>query len=185
MVSRICESLFSVLFPSDCRSCASPPLNISRLAVCPACLEQIHPVRGKICSVCDDPVLSSYAEHNPDSLRRCPICRRVERRFERAVAYGSDEGGLRELVHRLRYNGVRPAAGVLGRMRSEAMQTLEPVLEDATVLVTPVPLFKMRRRQQGFNRAELIAPLPRQKRLGLYSLLKNSLLGGAALQALR
>jgi predicted amidophosphoribosyltransferase len=183
LVSRICESLFSVLFPSDCRICASPLLNISRPQ---ACLEQIHTVRGKIRSVRDDRVLSSHAEHDPDGLRRCPICRRVERPFERAVAYGSDEGGLRELVHLLKYNGVRPAAGVLGRILSEAMQTfVGPALEDATVLVIPVPLFKMRRRQRGFNRAELIATLPRQKRFGLYSLLKNSLLGGAALPALR
>jgi ComF family protein len=159
LVSRICESLFSVLFPSDCRICASPLLNISRLPVCPACLEQIHPVRGKVCSICGDRVLSSYVEHDPDGLRRCPICRRVERPFERAVAYGSYEGGLREMVHLLKYNGVRPAAGVLGRMLSEAMQTLETVLilKDATVLVIPVPLFKSRRRQRGFNQAELIA----------------------------
>ena len=148
-----------MLFPSDCRICASPLLNISRLPVCPACLEQIHPVRGKVCSICGDRVLSSYVEHDPDGLRRCPICRRVERPFERAVAYGSYEGGLREMVHLLKYNGVRPAAGVLGRMLSEAMQTLETVLilKDATVLVIPVPLFKSRRRQRGFNQAELIA----------------------------
>jgi ComF family protein len=159
LVNRICESLFSVLFPSDCRICASPLLNISRLPVCSACLEQIYPVRGKVCSICGDRVLSSYAEHDPDGLRRCPICRRVERPFERAVAYGSYEGGLRELVHLLKYNGVRPAAGVLGRMLFEAMQTLDPVLllKDATVLVIPVPLYKSRRRQRGFNQAELIA----------------------------
>jgi predicted amidophosphoribosyltransferase len=183
LVSRICETLFSVLFPSDRRSCAFPLLSISWLHVCPACLDQIHPVRGKVYSVCTDRVLSSYAEHDPDGLRRGPICR-VERPFERAVAYGSYQGGLRELFHLLKYNGVRPAAGVLGRMLSETMQTLEPVLEDATVLLIPVPLFKSRRRQRGFNWAELIAPLPGQKRFGLRSLLKNSLLGGAALPAL-
>jgi predicted amidophosphoribosyltransferase len=182
LVSRICESLLSVLVPSDCLICDSPLLNISRL---PACLEQIRPLRGKVGFVCGDRVLSAYAEHDPDGMRRCLIRRRVERRFERTVAYGSYEGGLRELVHLLKYNGVRPAAGVLGRMLSEAMQTLEPVLENATALVIPVPLFKSRRRQRGFIWAELIAPLPRQKRFGLYSLLKNSLLGGAALPAPR
>jgi ComF family protein len=156
-VSRIFESLFSVLFPSDCRICASPLLNISRLPVCPACLDQIHPVRGKVCSICGDRVLSSYAEHDPDGLRRCPACRRLDRPFERAVAYGSYEGGLRELVHLLKYNGVRPAAVALGRLLSQAIRTLEPALDDANILVIPVPLFKTRRRQRGFNQAELIA----------------------------
>ncbi len=32
---RAAESLFSVLFPSDCRICGEPLLNISRLPVCP------------------------------------------------------------------------------------------------------------------------------------------------------
>ena len=156
MVSRTCESLLSVLVPSACRICDSPLLKISRIRVCPACLEQIRPFRGKVGSVCGDRVPSSYAEHDPDGMRRCLIRRRVERRFERTVAYGSYEGGLRELVHLLKYNGVR----------SDAMQTLEPVLEDAPALSIPVPLFKSRRRRRGFNRAESIAPLPRQKDLG-------------------
>ena len=37
----------------------------------------------------------------------CPHCRRVERPYARAVAYGSYDGGIRELIHLLKYNGVR------------------------------------------------------------------------------
>jgi len=160
---RIAESLFSVLFPSDCRICAEPLLNISRLPVCPDCLASIHPVRGKICSICGERVLSSYAELDDDGLRRCPVCRRVDRPFGRAVAYGSYDGGLRELVHLLKYNGVRPAAKVLGRMLADAMVALEPSFDEAglfdqgSIAVIPVPLYKSRRRERGFNQAELIA----------------------------
>ena len=156
-IQRAAESLFSVLFPSDCRLCAIPLLNISRLPVCPDCLEQIHAIRGKVCSVCGDRVLSSYAIDDASGLRICPICRRVERPFQRAVAYGSYDGGLRELIHLLKFSGVRPAAGVLGRMLAESIAALEPALEQATVLVIPVPLFKGKRHQRGFNQAESIA----------------------------
>ena len=107
-------------------------------------------------------MLSSYAEWDADGLRRCPVCRRIDRPFERAVAYGSYEGGLRELIHLLKYNGVRPAAKVLGRMLAEALTALEPAFEQltfeqATILVIPVPLHKTKRRQREFNQAELIA----------------------------
>jgi ComF family protein len=107
-------------------------------------------------------VLSSYAELDADGLRICPVCRRIERPFNRAVAYGSYEGGLRELVHLLKYNGVRPAAAVLGRMLSEAIADLEstfehPAMFDQTIAVIPVPLYKTKLRQRGFNQAELIA----------------------------
>jgi len=154
---RSAESLFSVLFPSDCRICGLPLLNISRLPVCPDCVNGISAVEGRVCSICGERVLSSYALSDDDGWVRCPECRRVERPFERAVAYGSYEGGLRELVHLLKYNGVRPAARVLGRMLAEALAGLEAEFGQETVLVIPVPLFQGKRRQRGFNQAELIA----------------------------
>jgi ComF family protein len=114
-------------------------------------------VRGKVCSLCGERVLSSYAEFDADGLRRCPVCRRIDHPFERAVSYGGYEEGLRELIHLLKYNGVRPAAQVLGRMLAEAFPKLELAFDGGTLLVVPVPLFKSRRRQRGFNQAELIA----------------------------
>jgi len=149
--------LFSVLFPSDCRICGLPLLNVSRLPVCPDCLDEISPVEGRVCSICGERVLSSYALADDDGWVRCPVCRRIERPFERAVAYGSYEDGLRELVHLLKFNGVRPAARVLGRMLAGALAGLEPEFGKETVLVIPVPLFKGKRRQRGFNQAEVIA----------------------------
>jgi ComF family protein len=87
----------------------------------------------------------------------CPLCRRVAPPFAKAVAYGSYQGGLREMVHLLKYAGVLPAAKVLGRMVGEAIAVLEPVFGDGTILAVPVPLHKAKRRQRGFNQAELIA----------------------------
>ena len=67
---------------------------------------------------------------------------------------------------------MRPAAKVLGRMLAEALTALEPDFEQASsdqgkserqmfdqapILVIPVPLYKTKRRQRGFNQAELIA----------------------------
>ena len=137
-------------------------MNISRLPVCPSCLAAVHAVRGKVCSICGDRVFSAYAECDPQGLRRCPVCRRLKRPFDRAVAYGSYESGLRELIHLLKYNGVRPAAKILGRMLAEALIRLEPAFEQLTfeqapILVIPVPLYKAKKRQRGFNQAELIA----------------------------
>ena len=156
-VRRAAAGVFSVLFPSDCRICGQPLLNISRLPVCPQCLAEMEPVRGKVCSTCGERVLSTYALADDDGLIRCPLCRRLDRPFERAVAYGSYEDGLRELIHLLKYNGVRPAAAILGRMLAESITILLPLFEQKPVLVIPVPLHKSKRRQRSFNQAELIS----------------------------
>jgi ComF family protein len=164
------ESLFSVLFPSDCRICGMPLLNISRLPVCPHCLAGMRPIADEVCSVCGERVFSAYADNDSGGLLRCPLCRRIERPFARAVAYGSYDGGLRELIHLLKYNGVRPAASVLGRMLAEAIAPLEPGFEQAKVLVIPVPLYKVKRRQRGFNQVELITRAALKHQAGRFEL---------------
>jgi len=137
-------------------------LNISRLPVCPHCLDSIRPASRKACAICGDRVFSAYAQKDDDGLRRCPVCRRIRRPFDRALAYGSYEAELRELIHLLKYNGIRPAAKVLGGFLAEALATARPGIEQLTfeqlaILVIPVPLYKRKLRERGFNQAELIA----------------------------
>src|SRR5215469_8848167 len=148
-IRRTAESPLSVRFPSDCCLCSLPLLNISRLPACPDGLGLIEPIRGKVCSICG----------HDDGLRRCAVCRRVDRPFERAVAYGSYDGGLREWVHLLKFHGlkfhgVKPAANVLGRMLGEAIVKLEL---GGKILVIAVPLYRAKPGQRGFPQAELIA----------------------------
>lgn len=85
----------------------------------------------------------------------CGRCRRAEPPFVKAAAYGSYDGGLRELVHLLKYQHVRPAASVLGRILAEVVAPLAPQFRSPVVV--PVPLHASRLRQRGFNQAEEIA----------------------------
>jgi ComF family protein len=112
------------------------------------------PIGDGVCSVCSERLFSAYAVTG-DSL--CGLCRRAQPPFARAAAYGSYEGGLRELIHLLKFGGVRPAANVLGRMLAEALSTLEPEFAENSLAVVPVPLHRTKLRQRGFNQAELIA----------------------------
>jgi ComF family protein len=88
---------------------------------------------------------------------RCGLCQRLHPPFERAVAYGSYDGGLRDLIHLLKYQQVRPAAAVLGRMLAETIIGVETTLPPGLIAVVPVPLHVRKRAQRGFNQSELIA----------------------------
>lgn len=117
----------------------------------------MRPIAGGVCAICGERIFSPYALTTVAGEPRCGICRRIEPPFERAVAYGSYESGLRELIHLLKFAGVRPAANVLGRMLAEAIDELAPGFSPDSISVIPVPLHRAKLRQRRFNQAELIA----------------------------
>ncbi len=71
--------------------------------------------------------------------------------------YGAYTGALRQLIHLLKYEGVRTAANPLGRFTAEACLQLEGDIDVPELLMIPVPVHKLRMRSRGFNQAELIA----------------------------
>ena len=151
-VKAASSSLFSILFPSDCRICSAPLTAISNLPVCEPCLSQIVPLDGLLCRVCGEKLFSGHTDSGEGAL--CGICRRAQPHFRRAVAYGAYEGALRDVVHLFKYHGVRPAGKLLGKLLHQAAGAM--ALPDA-VMVVPVPLWPGKRHDRGFNQAEAIA----------------------------
>ena len=74
------------------------------------------------------------------------------------MAYGGYAGTLRSMIHALKYDGMTPVAEGLGAPLTEAILKLEseaaPVGE---MIVVAVPLHPSKRKQRGFNHAELLA----------------------------
>jgi ComF family protein len=109
------------------------------------------PLTGSTCEICGERLSDVSVSQN----QICPGCQGKASHFAKAVAYGAYDGELRELIHLLKYERVEPAAGVLGQMLARAIQKLGPIAE--SILVVPVPLYRSKRRERGFNQAELIA----------------------------
>lgn len=148
------QSLFATLFPSDCRLCGAALTEVSRLPVCAVCVGSIRRIEAKTCAVCGE--LVPGAEADAGELR-CGMCQRARLPFAKAVAYGSYDGALRGLIHLLKYDRVRPAGDLLGRMLAGAMAGLKFASAEKAPLMIPVPLSAGRERQRGFNQAEEIA----------------------------
>jgi len=165
------ESLFSVLFPSDCRICRLPLTKISSLPVCQTCLDGIVPIEGPLCSTCGEKLFGQRFDADPAPL--CDLCRRAAPRFRRAVAFGAYDGPLRDLVHVFKYQWTRPAASLLGSLLNQALAGVE-ITEP--LLVVPVPLWPGKRRTRGFNQAEEIARALLRSRPGSSIQLNTALL---------
>ena len=151
-VKAASSSLFSILFPSDCRICSAPLTNIASLPVCEPCLGKIVPLEGSLCRICGEKLFHNVPEGEDGAL--CGMCRRAAPRFRRAVAYGAYEGELRDLIHLFKYKGTRPAGKLLGGLLNQAVTAM--ALPDSLIVV-PVPLWSGKRSARGFNQAEAIA----------------------------
>jgi ComF family protein len=117
----------------------------------------MHRLADGVCAICGERIFSSHASSTVEGVSLCGLCRRIEPPFVRAIAYGNYDGGLRELIHLLKYAGVKPAAKVLGRMLAEAISDIEADFLTRRVAIVPVPLHRAKFRQREFNHAELIA----------------------------
>ena len=152
---RAAAGLFFTFFASDCRICGSPLIEVSRLPICTDCLIALRPLKGSYCIVCGEAL--GTVGNIEGGEARCMLCQRMDPPFERAVAYGSYDGGLRDLIHVLKFQQVRPAAGVLGRMLAQSIANLEQAMPVGTIAVVSVPLHTHKQGQRGFNQAEMIA----------------------------
>jgi len=119
----------------------------------------VHRLGGSLCRCCGEACgagFGSPAAAEPVEFC-CGLCQRAHPPFERAVAYGSYDGALRDLIHLLKFHQIRPAAPVLGHMLADVITALEPVLPAGQITVIPVPLHAKKQAQRGFNQAEVIA----------------------------
>ncbi len=89
-------------------------------------------------------------DYGPDL---CTDCAEVEHVFERGftcVEYGAAE---RELIHRFKYK----EQAYLGRKMAEIMYDRIIAEELEADLILPVPMFRRKERQRGYNQAAVLA----------------------------
>ena len=114
---------------------------------CAACGGLLHTVRdGAVCEACWKAVLAAAPP-------RAGLGEGRARTLDALRSISGHEGALRRVIHALKYGKRRSVARPLGRLMREHAAD---VLAGADVAV-PVPLHWTRRRERGFNQAELLA----------------------------
>ena len=139
-------------------SCVSPA-SLSAISAVRNSLRKPAPsvlVAGRIWAFRTFPLCRAVTD--PDSQPLCQPCRLAAPAFVKAVAYGGYHGELRSLVHLLKYEGMQPVAGRLGRLLADSLEAFASSADaPRQMLVIPVPMHPVKQRQRGFNHAELLA----------------------------
>jgi ComF family protein len=143
---RFVEPILAVVFPEDCALCGASLGRPTLGPLCPGCWQALPRHGGRLCT-CGLPL--------GGSADACGRCRRGLCPFAAGRSLGPYSGALRTLIHELKFRGRRRVADHLADALL-ADPALDRLLGGADVLV-PVPLHPRRRRERGFNQAELLA----------------------------
>jgi ComF family protein len=125
------------------------------MGLCSNCWSRVEPWDGPACAGCGDPFGSNVPIDSSAGL--CEHCRARDFHFDRAVAYGLYRNQLRGLILRLKYGRRERLAGPLARCLADVWNKSPEFRDIESPLLVPVPLHHTRRRERGFNQAELLA----------------------------
>lgn len=125
------------------------------LGVCRDCWSKVEPWEGIACQQCGLPIVSERAADSAHVL--CGACRAGDRGFDLARAFGIYRGNLRLLILQLKFRRRERLGRRLGSFLGHACKQLEGIDKERPLLAVPVPLFRSREKERGFNQARLLA----------------------------
>jgi len=151
-LQELLGGLFAAVFPTDCILCQQELTEPGGASICRACWGSLQPWFGPSCEHCGLPFGSWQAADSVEPL--CSPCRRGEQKFDVARSFGIYTGNLRKAILHLKFHRREYLGDRLGALMARAWEAL-PELDQP--LVAPVPLHSSRKRQRGFDQAELLA----------------------------
>ena len=144
------KMLLHIFLPNTCYSCKCDLHWKDAAPLCPTCQNKVQQVGPLYCLRCGKPL--------PDGGAHCYQCRggKAEQYkckiIRSAVVFGPQ---VRELIHSFKYADQSYLADFLAGWMNEAWDKY-PDLADAQLII-PVPLYKKKQKQRGYNQSELLA----------------------------
>ncbi len=146
IIRRVDRAVLDFLFPPRCPFCDRVVL--PEEGVCPACRKKLRPVKEPVCMKCGKPLSDQRKEY-------CADCVKQSRSFAQGKALWIYKEEVKTSIYRFKYQNKREygktyaaemAKRYGGWIRSKKIQA-----------IVPVPLHKNRRKQRGYNQAEVLA----------------------------
>ena len=132
------RTLLDALYPLECVGCGG-----SGKVICDACVADLPVLGPPFCRVCA----------TPGDFDLCGVCANRMRRFDGVRAPYVYSGPIRAAILALKYSGIKSAAPQLGDSLGAYLDG-NPLPGEVLV---PVPMHPRRRRERGYNQAELLA----------------------------
>ena len=145
------RAVVSLFYPPFCAICSE---SVERTRyLCESCAAKVPHIRPPFCYTCSEPFDGSITD-----VFTCANCAHRLLHFESAVSAYRSRGVVRSILHDFKY-------GHQIHLRYPVADWLSEALDDPRLrgrrfdIVVPVPLHRARKRERGFNQAELLAQL--------------------------
>lgn len=138
-VYDLLDDFLSLLFPRICYGCGNHLLRNENI-ICTECLVLIP--RTNYHKQGENPVEQLF-------WGRCHI------QSAAAFSYYNKGSRIRNLIHNMKYKGIKEIGTLLGRIYGSSLGNSE--FTDPIDIIVPVPLHPSKKRSRGFNQSELIA----------------------------
>ncbi len=149
-LAELGRGLVDAVFPPVCVHChALVPSESAYRYLCPRCVAQLSFVTAPHCEVCGHPFYGEVAGE-----RMCPHCEGLQPEFGAGRTAVLFKGPARALVIELKYHRGLHVVRDMETIFRAAPHVLAHVRDGVLV---PVPLHPRKRRERGYNQAELIA----------------------------
>ena len=148
----ISDSFLNLFYPEECFICSSPAARRQDCGLCDDCWRKVLSLRieGARCPSCGVP-LPGFAE---GSGNLCLECVRQPPPYSGARSFGYYSTEMRRVIHELKFEGRRPLVKLLAPLMADVF--FQSWQREGFDLITSVPLHSARRRERGFNQAELL-----------------------------
>lgn len=138
-----------MVYPRNCIGCGVSSPEPFRY-ICWECWADSARVEAPFCSVCGDPVAGAV-----DHEYTCYTCSNDIPVYEKARSVVRYSGAVSEALRQLKYHaGLWAAPDLAAMMKTCFDAEFSGIAFD---FVVPVPLFRLRRRERGFNQSEILA----------------------------
>lgn len=145
-----CEAMAGLVFSQTCALCHSEAARSTVPAVCDACATALPRLEAPRCAVCGE-----WFMGNISAPFRCSNCRDRRFAFDFATAGFQARRGVRDLIHRFKYERQLWLGESLGRLLAGVLDGphADARLVGTDWVLVPVPLHPRRQREREFNQA--------------------------------
>ena len=138
--------ILEILYPARCPVCHG--IVKGKDGICPDCRKKLHYIKEPKCKKCGKQIEKMKMEY-------CRDCQRFVHAFDKGAAVFAYDDVMRHSISMFKYHNRREYAKVYAKEMYEHCKYFLKIASPEVIL--PVPVHKQKKRQRGFNQAELVA----------------------------